>query len=45
MPEHLAGIAGRLHGLGHVAPGPAVVFALGLGDAQDISCAPGKSEH
>jgi hypothetical protein len=26
MPQHLAGIAGQLHGPGHVAPGPAVVF-------------------
>jgi hypothetical protein len=34
MPQHLAGIAGKLHGLGctrDVAPGPAVVLALGLG--------------
>ena len=35
MPQHLAGIAGQLHGLGRtrdVAPGPAVVLALGLGE-------------
>ena len=45
-PQHVAGIAGQLHGLGHVAPGPAVVLALGLEDAQDsISCVLGKSEH
>ena len=25
MSQHLTGIAGQLHGLGHVAPGPAVV--------------------
>jgi hypothetical protein len=34
MPEHLAGIAGQLHGLGRtrdVAPGPAVVPPLVLG--------------
>ena len=33
MPEHLAGIAGQLHGLGHtrdVASGPGVLLALGL---------------
>ena len=33
MAQHLAGIAGQLHGLGRtrdVAPGPAVVFALGF---------------
>jgi hypothetical protein len=43
MSQHLTGIAGQLHGLGHVASGPAVVLALG--DAQDsISCALGKSE-
>jgi hypothetical protein len=33
MPEHLAGVAGQLHGLGctrDVAPGPAVVLALGF---------------
>jgi len=32
MPQHLAGITGQLHGLRHVAPGPAVVLALGLGE-------------
>ena len=49
VPQHLAGIAGQLHGLGRtrdVAPSLAVVLALGFGDAQDsISCALGKSEH
>ena len=46
MLQHLAGIAGQFHGLGHVAPGPTVVLALDLGDAQDsISCVLGKSEH
>ena len=30
MAQHLT--AGQLHGLGHVAPGPAVVLALGLGE-------------
>jgi len=30
MAQHFAGIAGQLHGLGHMAPGPAVVLALGL---------------
>jgi len=49
IAQHLAVIAGQLHGLGctrDVAPGPAVVLALGLGDAQDsISCALGKSEY
>ncbi|HUV82133.1 MAG TPA: hypothetical protein VMW53_03515 [archaeon] len=41
MPQHLATLV-----LPIVAPDPAVVFALGLGDAQDsISCAPGKSER
>ena len=35
MPQHFAGITGQLHGLGRtrdVAPGPAVVLALGLGE-------------
>ena len=35
MPKHLTGIAGELHGLGRtrdVAPGPAVVLALGPGE-------------
>ena len=31
MPQHLTGIAGQLHGLGHVAPGPAVVFGFIFG--------------
>ena len=42
MPQHFAVIAGQLHGLGRtrdVAPGPAVVFALGLreGDLPGIA--------
>jgi hypothetical protein len=28
MAQHLAGITGQFHGLGHVAPGPAIVLAL-----------------
>jgi len=31
VPQHLAGIAGQLHGLGHVAPGQAVVPGSVLG--------------
>ena len=31
MPQHLAGITGQLHGLRHVAPGPAVVPGSVLG--------------
>ena len=40
MSQHLAGIAGQLHDLGRtrdVAPGPAVVLALGLGEG-DLAC-------
>jgi hypothetical protein len=44
MPQHLAGVSGQLHGLGHVAPGPAVVLALGLGDANNIFSYFGKTE-
>ncbi len=35
MPQHFAGITGQFHGLGRtrdVTLGPAVVFALGLGE-------------
>jgi len=32
VPQHFVGIAGQLHGLGHVAPGPAVVPGSGLGE-------------
>jgi len=31
VPQHFTGIAGQLHGLGHVAPGPAVVPGSVLG--------------
>jgi hypothetical protein len=45
MPEHVAGIAGLLHGLGHVAPGPAVVIALGLREGDLAGSAVPQLDH